>query len=73
MNENLKDNIYLFANMTAWILLSIGAVVMITHFIGVMVLRIFLSVTAVIGMAYFEERIFCRVISKVVSFFLHDE
>lgn len=73
MNENLKSNIYLFSNLFAWILLSIAVILIIVHLVETLVLRIILSVTGVTGMAYFEERIFCRVVGRIVAFFLHDD
>ncbi len=73
MNDNLKTNIYLFSNLSAWILLSIAVILIIVHFVETLILRIILSVIGVIGTAYFEERIFCRIVGRIVVFFIHDD
>ena len=72
MKPNTKANIYVFTNMFVWIIMSILAVFIIRHYIRILLLRIVLSIAAVIGLAYFEERIFCRYVGKIVAFFLHD-
>lgn len=73
MKRNTKRNIYLFSNLLSWILLSTIAFLIIFNFIEVMILRVILLLVSVIGLAYFEERIFSRVVNLIVSFFLNDK
>lgn len=73
MNWNQKATIYGFTNLLCFIILAFIALFLIFHFIESLVLSIILSVISVIGAVYFEERILCRYINRIVAFFLHDK
>ena len=72
MKPNTKANIYVVANMITWIIFCVIAIVLIFHFVSGGILPIMLSIAAVIGLAYFEERILSRVVNRSVAFFLYE-
>ena len=71
MKPNTEVNIYVFSNLAAWIILCLIAVKLICYFVTAWIFRGILSIAAVIGLLYFEERIFSRVVCRIVDFFLH--
>ena len=77
MNKNQKENIYGaiygLSNVLCFILLAFVAIFLIFRFIRLFELRIILSIISFIGAAFFEERILCRYVNRIVAFFLHDE
>jgi predicted PurR-regulated permease PerM len=72
MKPNTKANIYVVANMITWIIFCVITIVLIFHFVLGGILPILLSIAAVIGLAYFEERILSRVVNRSVAFFLYE-
>lgn len=72
MKPDNKANVYVAANMFTWIILCAIAITLIVYFISRWILSNVLSIAAVIGLAYFEERIVSRVVNRIVAFFLHE-
>ena len=73
MNKKQKATIYGLSNVLCFILLVFVAIFLIFRFIRHFELRIILSIISFIGAAFFEERILCRFVNRIVAFFLHDK